>query len=65
MNLRTDYVFSLVPNVPRKVNLEKLSFYPDSAFGFCYGSSFQVEKQRLVPVSGAGRWKYGGKPISR
>lgn len=44
----------------RKLNLEKLSFYPDNAFGHHFGSSFQVEKQQLVPVSSAGRWKFGG-----
>lgn len=44
----------------RKLNLEKLSFYPDNAFGCQFGSSFQVEKQQLVPVSSAGRWKFGG-----
>ena len=44
----------------RKLSLEKLSFYPDNAFGCHFGSSFQVEKQQLVPVSSAGRWKFGG-----
>ena len=45
----------------RKLNLEKLSFYPDNAFGCHFGSSFQVEKQQLAPVSSAGRWKFVGK----
>ena len=33
--------------IRRKLNFEKISFYPDSALGHRYGSCFKVVKQNL------------------
>lgn len=34
----------------RKVHFDRLSFFPDSAFGHYYGSQFEVHCQQLVHV---------------
>ena len=47
------HIYSRSPSSTiRKLNLEKLSFYPDKALGLRYGSSFQVERHQLVHSTG-------------
>ena len=57
---QTDIFIHESPSSIRKLNLEKLSFYPDKALGLRYGSSFQVERHQLVHSTG--RRSVGGVP---
>ncbi len=36
----------------RRVKFDRLTFYPDAAFGHPYGSCFEVQGQQLVGVEG-------------
>jgi len=46
------YVYVHVLYIPsRKLNFDKVSFFPDGAIGLPYGSCFQVEDRQLVVVS--------------
>ena len=41
----------IIAFIDRKLNFDKVGFYPDGALGCYYGSSFKVDMKQLVLVS--------------